>query len=518
MYVRIKGRIYKVYEENGEFYIIKRIPQKERINPDSVIQGDPPKKPKKIGINVGNLIDSDKKLRDTVEKLQNLTQKEKSLKEDFERAKNELILCEKRNGELIAMIMEIASSKGFKKETALQVLKEIKIFIDNCSSEMQKIAKQNLRTIRELEERVAKLTEDVNECNTELGRRPRDCNDALKRAQDLEEELGRRPRDCNDALKRAQDLEEELSRFSKEHDSVLKRLRDLETENEQLRQIKAVDCSPLEERIAQLLIRIDKLEKQPPDCSEIERQLADARELIQSLQLENVASDCSREEERISELSSALERNTAKLRELSEANARLEQQLTQKLPENCDEYIAQVKKLQDALVTGNEENALYMSELSSLRALYETKMENCNNEYNRHEEVVESLKRAYTKLEEQCKALNKDLDVKYNQLLEEFNSLSESNKNMERKMKEQERELRNAQVENQRLQEEGEEIVAENERFFKELRDAKTNILRRERENEAVSLENEKLRLQINEMRVDHLEEKKLLEKRLRSD
>ena len=252
MYVRIKGRIYKVYEENGEFYIIRRIPSKERVDPLNVVHEDFPKKPKKIGVNVRPLIDSDKKLRKTVEELEKLSAKEKSLREEFEKAKKNLMLCETRNGELIELITQIAASKGLPRDDAIEALRQIRDFIKKCTDEMTKITLEN----KELINQIKQLKREVDTCNSRL----RDCET-------------KRPVDCKDAERNNAELRTEIERLNDE----IERLR-----RQPPPQVAVPDCSHLERTIEQLQDQIENL-RANPNCRTFQDIIEQLQQEIQQL-------------------------------------------------------------------------------------------------------------------------------------------------------------------------------------------------------------------------------------------
>lgn len=337
MYVRIKGRIYKVYEENGEFYIIKRIPKKERVDPLNVVHEDLPKKPKKIGVNIRPLIDSDKKLRKTVEELEKLSTKEKSLRDEFEKAKKNLILCETRNGELIELITQIADSNGLPHDDAIQALRQIRDFIKKCADEMKKITVENQALIQQ----ITQLKRDVDTCNGRL----RDCET-------------KRPLDCKDAERTNAELREEIARLREEIDQLSRRPPP---------QVAVPDCSHLERTIEELRQEIVQL-RANPDCSQLQDILEQSREEIEQLQEEIHAlryrpppqvavPDCRDAERMVEQLRQEIVQLRANpdCRQIAEKlNFKIEQlelelQGFQNLPppRNCDESERMVRELRD---------------------------------------------------------------------------------------------------------------------------------------------------------------------------
>ena len=325
MYVRIKGRIYKVYEENGEFYIIRRIPSKERVDPLNVVHEDFPKKPKKIGVNVRPLIDSDKKLRKTVEELEKLSAKEKSLREEFEKAKKNLILCETRNGELIELITQIAASKGLPRDDAIEALRQIRDFIKKCTDEMEKITLENKDLIKQIKQ----LKGEVDTCNSRL----RDCET-------------KRPVDCKDAERTNAELRTEIERLNDE----IERLR-----RQPPPQIAVPDCSHLERTIEQLQDQIENL-RANPDCSQLQdildssqhdiQQLRDEIDVLRFEAMRKPVPDCSDAERMVQELRAEIVdlKNKLKLQLQDTLEFHAEAQSLRSRPTDCNNFEETIKE------------------------------------------------------------------------------------------------------------------------------------------------------------------------------
>ena len=79
MYVQIHGKRYKVYSENGEYFIYKRPKVKELVDQSDVVDAPYPKK-KKINSDISSLVEQDKKLRKNIKRLKTMLKKEKASK------------------------------------------------------------------------------------------------------------------------------------------------------------------------------------------------------------------------------------------------------------------------------------------------------------------------------------------------------------------------------------------------------------------------------------------------------
>ena len=74
MYIRLKGRAYKVFKEDNNYYVMKRKNYKKKVNRNHVYYGSPSTKSRgtPIKTNLSRLLKQDKKLRGKIKELKSM--------------------------------------------------------------------------------------------------------------------------------------------------------------------------------------------------------------------------------------------------------------------------------------------------------------------------------------------------------------------------------------------------------------------------------------------------------------
>lgn len=170
----MNGHSYKVYKEDGEYFIMRRKAYKEFVDKSKVKSGFPMRKARKavkggpaVNRNLSKLMKEDKKLRQKIKKMEGLISSCSSADDtcyvELDKAKIDLRFSEEQNGQLLALIQKLTNENADLTALASQIDQ----LTEKCALDMRRSSTQVDGRIRELELALEARTAERDNSNAE---------------------------------------------------------------------------------------------------------------------------------------------------------------------------------------------------------------------------------------------------------------------------------------------------------------------------------------------------------------
>ena len=277
MYIRLKGRAYKVFKEDNNYYVMKRKNYKKKVNRNHVYYGSPSTKSRgtPIKTNLSRLLKQDKKLRGKIKELKSMVkycntsvnlmsnddcqttlklkilEEQKALKK-LREAEIKLQFTEEQNGKLIQAIKDIETSGG----TLLNMSKEVNNSIEASATKMKEERESVAKSIEDLQKQLVSLQsrnlELQTQCTSEKEQLQQTCDLQKKELETQNTELLQQIENFKNEKKELGEIKSELEELQNSKSATEREKEDAITKLKELEEINTDYDTKLEKLKSQL--------------------------------------------------------------------------------------------------------------------------------------------------------------------------------------------------------------------------------------------------------------------------